>query len=152
MKYERFSAEHEPWLRDMLVARGEGEELALDVPAVGFVSFDEAGPVAIAFLRRCEGALGIIEGLVSNPKCTGLTRHLGIDMVVRQLIEFARSSGITKILSYSVDEGTIKRASGLGFTVLPHRLFILGLGELHGIHDEALGDAKPVSGGYVGVS
>jgi hypothetical protein len=142
MKWERFNLEHRPLLEQMLKARGESAELAGDVPSLGVISFDDQGPVAIAFIRRCEGALGMIEGLVSNPERSALERHLGIDMAIKQLIEFARGSGITRILSYSVDEGTIKRAAGLGFTVLPHRLFILGLGDVNGFRNEIARDAE----------
>lgn len=111
-----------------LVAHGKSK-LSDGLPSIGFIAFLESEPVAASFLRYVEGGYCLFDGLVSNPSLPPFKRHLAIDAVVTALIKKAKDLNLTKILAYSLDEGTLKRSFGHGFKLLPHRLIVLDLAE-----------------------
>lgn len=127
MRYNPF--EHEKLVQEWIIQRDGDHKDAKDLPSVGFVSYDDELPVAIAFLRRSEGGYALLDGLVTNPNASSHQRHFGIDLAIQQIIDFARKGGIKKVLAYSVDEGTLKRSVFHGFIKLPHTLIGLDLGD-----------------------
>lgn len=128
MKVQRFvSEEHWQFIASWLRERGCSDDDGLDLPEIGYISFSEDVPVAVAFLRRCEGRHGILEGLVSNPYASSLERHLGIDLAVREVILCARRLKLKEIIAYSKDDGTLERSLNHGFLKLPHTLIGLNL-------------------------
>jgi hypothetical protein len=112
-----------------LEARGMSAKGSENLPCVGYVALSEAKPVAIAFLRICEGSLAIIEGLTTNPEAPSAVRHNAINDLIMQLINDAKMLGVKQLLSYSIDGDTIKRSESYGFKLLPHSLIGMDLGE-----------------------
>lgn len=98
-----------------------------DLPNIGYIAFKNSHPVCAAFLRVCEGGVGMLEGLVSNPDLPLFTRHLGIESVIDRLILTAKEKHIRRLVSFSVDESTIKRVSKRGFKKQPHVVMTLTL-------------------------
>lgn len=116
-----------------LSSRGLGAHLCDDLPKLGYVAYVDTLPIACAFIRMCEGSVAMIDGLVSNPFASSSDRHLAIDEIVCGLLTYARAKNIRQILSYSIDEGTIKRSESHGFVRLPHVLIGIDLGEENGL-------------------
>lgn len=135
-KVERFDRDvHEAILKGWLMERGlDGDANCSDLPGIGYISFVEDIPIATAFLRRCEGPYAMLDGLASNPKAESFHRHLGIELVVTQVIECAQHFKLKKLLAYSIDAGTLERSLHHGFKKLPHTLIGLDLEVQNGFH------------------
>ena len=106
------------WLR----ARGLREVEEDGVPNAGFICFEGGEPVCAAFLRRCEGGVGIIEGMTSNPDMPGDVRHTALDVLVITLCKQASELEMTKVLAWTVDNSTLTRSARHGFQKLPQTL------------------------------
>jgi hypothetical protein len=120
--------EHGPFIKEWLDLRKISTHICEDLPAIGYVFIFMGRPIASAHLRMCEGTLGIIEALVSNPMERGDIRHVAIDEVVKGLLADATSMGMKTILAYSVDDSTLKRSVSHGFSRYPHVLIGKSLG------------------------
>lgn len=112
---------HTHYIKEWLTSRSLDPEKTSDMPEVGFIIFKEE-PIAAAFFRQCEGAVGIFDGLISNPKISLFTRHLAIESLIAKIECYAMDHGYKRILAFSVDEGTIKRSIKHGFNKQPHVL------------------------------
>lgn len=111
------------WLKE----RKHPEVDPYDVPSIGYVANYKTRPIAAGFLRLVEGENGWFDSLVSNPIATQEFRHIALDMVIEALIKQAKSKGISKIIGYSVDGGTLERALRHNFVKLPHTVISLDL-------------------------
>jgi hypothetical protein len=121
---------HYDLIKSWAVKRLLSSDILNDLPKIGFIAFDDDEcAVACAFLRKCEGNVGILEGLMTNPECNSFDRHLAIDMSVKCLIKFSISRKYKVILAYSLDESTLARSSSHGFIRQEHTLIKLDLGE-----------------------
>lgn len=110
--------------------RGLSLENKDSLPEIGFVSEYEYSPTykecsGMIFLRRCEGGLGIVEGLVTNPHLPSAIRHLAFKTLVNRAVEEAKSLKITRMLAYSVIPSVIERSCELGFEEKPHTLLLM---------------------------
>lgn len=114
-------------LNEWLEARGIKPAKEETVPRIGFIAYQEDEPVALCFLRLCEGRFGIVDGLTSNPQLEGSVRHVGLDMVVRAVIAKAEEIGMENLLAWSVDKGTLERAERHGFDAPSYQLLIRAL-------------------------
>lgn len=132
MRLERFDiSKHKGLIEDWLRRRDiDPARLVKNLPKTGYVAYTDLNlPVAIACLRLCEGPLAMIDSLVTNPLADGHDRHEGIDLVITSLIVLAQEKGIEDLIAYSVDVSTLKRSKAHGFSMLPHVLIGLNLGE-----------------------
>lgn len=111
------------WLTD----RGTYVPSREEMPAYGFVAYDDSVPIAMGFLRCMEGGYAQIDGLATDPRASGEQRHLAQDAVVVQLINKAKHFGIKSLTAYSVHKGALKRALTHGFVHLPHTVIALDL-------------------------
>lgn len=114
-------------IRAWLKERSIDPKILRDMPASGFVACDNGEKICAGFFRLSEGALGILEGLITNPKSTSLRRHLGIDAVVNAIKTLAREMEVKQIIAYTIEPSIIERAKVHRFTVQPHTLLHLNL-------------------------
>jgi len=119
-----FDHEDLPVLNEWLRLRGHKAAEVYDLPAVGFLVSEGDFEIAACFLRRCEGGLGIVEGLTSNPTATSALRHQALDMAIQCVIEEAKSRDITKLLAWTVDAGTQVRSIARHGFVQSHQTFM----------------------------
>lgn len=98
-----------------------------EMPEYGVVAYDDATPVAMAFLRRMEGNYAQLDGLASNPEASSLQRHEAIDRVVKKIVKHAKQLEIRSLTAYSIDKGALTRALTHGFVHLPHAVMSLDL-------------------------
>lgn len=111
------------WLKE----RKHPEIDAYDVPDIGYVANYKSRPVAAGFLRMVEGENAWFDSLITNPGATPEFRHIALDLVVEAILNKAKLRGIAKIIAFSVDEGTLKRALRHNFVQLPHTVISLDL-------------------------
>ena len=102
--------------------KNHGLELleAWELPIIGFMAFYDDIPVAAAFLRQCEGGLGIMDSLISDPEVMGAIRHVALDRLFQKIIERGTDIGLKAIIGYTVDDSTHSRSVRHGFKQLPH--------------------------------
>lgn len=99
-----------------------------ELPERGVVAVDEHDkPIAVAFLRAVEGNFAMLDGLTTDPLASSIDRHNAIEAVVDTLIHMAKKYGYSKLVAYSVDDGTLKRAKTHGFEAVPHSVITLDL-------------------------
>lgn len=120
MNLRRFVPElHMDALAGILVARNTSVPKVDELPAIGCIIYDFETPVCTAFLRRCEGKYGQIDGLASNPKVSSQKRHIALDQAIQFCLAQAKTHDITHIISITSDNPTLQRAIRNGFTELP---------------------------------
>lgn len=119
--------EHLPLLVSWLVLRGLKPSLALNLPEIGFIVYEDINPIACAFLRKVEGMIGICDGLCTNPKASGEARNLANDMLVQQLLETAKTLSMRNLIAWSEDKNTLERSVRHGFKPLPSALITYDL-------------------------
>lgn len=130
MIVKRFVHEEDvPVLNEWLKIRGMKYLDPKELPAIGFIVFDGETAICAAFLRRCEGNLGFIEGLASNPDIPGPIRHIAIDGVVSRVIQEAKDREMTNLMAWSVDTSTLERSAKHGFKKLQQTLIAKDLTE-----------------------
>ncbi len=117
-------------LNDWLVARGRKREDVSDIPAVGFIVSHDDMKVAACFLRRCEGNVGIVDGLTSNPDAPPEIRHAALDVAINCVCEEAKQREITRLMAWTVDNSALIRGCERhGFAKLSHILMSKDLSE-----------------------
>lgn len=130
-----FSPEDVDALNAWLVARKHPAVTFAELPAIGFMVFHDETPAAACFLRRCEGNYGIVDGLASNPECSGSVRHRALDLAIRMICEEARVWDITHLIAWSVDDSTLERSTTRhGFTKSRNTLLIKDLSDAPKTH------------------
>lgn len=102
-----------PYLSALHVVRNL--ELDKYLPRVGGIVFYAGRPIAIGFVRQCEGNVGIWDGLITDPQAEPIERDKCLDALLIFLIRTMKSYGITRIISWAQDSNTIERAQKLGF-------------------------------------
>lgn len=72
------------------------------IPKIGKIVSEDNIFQAIGFLRVCEGHLGIMDSLISNPLIERTSRSEAMDMLIQSLIEKAISLKLKAILGITV--------------------------------------------------
>lgn len=97
------------------------------MPKIGYIVLMNNHPIAAGFLRKVEGGIGHLDGLVSNAYFGSMIRHDGIKLVVETLLKEAKTLKLKGIIATTDDEGVLKRAIGLGFHIVPQTVIALKL-------------------------
>lgn len=98
-----------------------------DLPEWGWVCIHEGALIGCIFLRQCEGQVGSLESFASNPAAPSEIRDRALNALLAHGIEFAKTIGIGRIVSFSLDRNTLARAKNHGFQELPYTLVALSL-------------------------
>lgn len=96
------------------------EDLAKDLPSIGYMATDEKGKIAAGFLRRVEGDFMLLDSLIANPKTSGKRRYQALDLIVDQLIDKAGELKLKQILAFTKERAIIKRSIKHGFQMSDH--------------------------------
>lgn len=97
-----------------------------DRPHIGFMSFCTGIPTAAGFLRRAEGDLGIIEGLIASPESRGRIRSNAVNAVIDEILGAASVHGIKRIMATTSNPAVIERAKKYGFKQSEQVLIVRG--------------------------
>lgn len=100
-----------------------------DLPKVGFIALKNDHAIGAIFLRHIEGNFGLIDGLITHPLESSSDRNLAISKVVDSVIDHAKNEGLTSMLAYSLDIGTLERSKSYNFRKIDHTLMALDLKE-----------------------
>src|SRR3989442_660241 len=92
------SQDHNSFVTDWLQKRDLPNSLAFDLPEVGFIVSERGEPIAVGFIRRCEGNCGMIDSLISNPDAPSDMRHSAIDLVVDQVLKTAKDLELKSLI------------------------------------------------------
>lgn len=97
------------------------------LPKIGYIAMMGKQPVAIGFLRRLEGGYAQLDTFATNPFLGSKIRNEGLDLVVKNLLDEAKSLRLNGILAITEDQGILNRAKFLGFNEIPQKLIGLRL-------------------------
>jgi len=125
----RFDFDRDP---DLILTWLEKRKLvipdSLELPNIGYVVKSKTeGPIALGFLRQCEGNVGMIDSLISDPEIKPEIRDGAIDFLILRLIAAAKRKKIYKVFGFSEDGNTLLRAKKHGFKLLSQRLVAITL-------------------------
>lgn len=84
---------------------------SVQVPQVGLI---EEG-VAVGFLYQADGALGLLDGYVSNPEAKPEDRHKALNDITVELMRIANENGINNVIALTRDPSIAMRATMHGF-------------------------------------
>lgn len=90
-----------------------------EIPKIGFVAMRGRYPIAVAFMRQCEGNIAMLDGLATDPKASGKFRHEAIDLLVTHIIKIADKMRLRAIIAHTRDASTLERSKKHGFVVIP---------------------------------
>jgi N-acetylglutamate synthase-like GNAT family acetyltransferase len=99
-----------------------------DLPETGAIAFSQAEEedpglfVAAAFIRKCEGNIGLMDSMIVHPHFLGSDRSKALDMLTKQLIEIAKELKINRLLAITTNRNTLVRAKSFGFKELDYSL------------------------------
>lgn len=87
------------------------------LPAVGFI----VPGVAAGFIRDCETSIGMLDSFVSNPTCTGATRHRALEAITAACL----SQPFSAFITMTSDLGLQRRFQEHGFAAAPQYLWLI---------------------------
>ena len=120
MKVIRFDFdEHTELILEWLKCRGMDESLADNLPHIGFICFYNSQAIGAIFLRYCEGNIGMVDSLITNPNSIPDARNEAINLLVQRIIDRAKHANMKSLIGFSIDENTLKRAETFGFKKEP---------------------------------
>lgn len=120
----RFVPEVNRWMR----ARKLEPIKYSDLPHLGMMVFDKDVLVAVGFLRKIEGDLGMIDSMASNPDVSKEKRDEGLDMLTSSLL--IRAQNVLKlkgIISHTKLSAIEARAHKHGFKTSAEKILFLNL-------------------------
>ncbi len=89
-----------------------------DLPTLGFVSFYDETPVAVAWLYQTDSAYCLLEWMVSNPEFREKeTRGKAIDGLLHAMLDAASKLGFTKVFTSTRAGKYVSRLEAQGFAV-----------------------------------
>lgn len=102
----------------------------LALPEIGYIAWEHSKPIGAAFLRRCEGGLGIVDSLISNPDSSSELRHIALDALINRIVEISPKHKVTMLLGYTKDSSTLLRSTRLGFAQSPFAVVVKTIPQL----------------------
>jgi len=123
MKIQRFNLYDDlHHINEWLVKHNHPKITRHDIPEQGYMAWNNGTPVACVFIRRCEGHIGIIDGLASNPVVQSHLRHVALDGLIEHALEQCKKAKFKYVMGHTMDEGTFNRSIRLGFKETPFRV------------------------------
>ena len=116
LPYKEYS--HKSGMITMLEARHMDTTLWLDLPSFGLIAHEDGKVVAAGFLRRVEGGYAMLDSYITNPHATSDQRNRALDTITSKLISISNAHGVTKLFTFTLDQGIADRAVRLGLTHL----------------------------------
>lgn len=123
MNIKAFEDKHLKPMNKWLVKRGMMPLKRSELPSHGFV----IEGVIVGFIRTVEGGILIFDAFVTNPHCSGATRHKAFDT----LTKFVLSKDAKFFLVLTADNGTLARAKSHGFKPAPFHVLVKDKDAVH---------------------
>lgn len=112
-------------LKEWMCGRSMATSPIEEVPRIGFIVWKEGKPIAAAFLRDCEGGIGIFDSMITDPKSALFTRHLAIEILINKVMIYAKENRVRRLLAFTTDAGILKRSIKHGFKKQSHSVISL---------------------------
>lgn len=122
MELQPFYSSYLPEINEWLIAHGKTPVELKDMPALGFI----ADGIAAGFLRQGED-VGIIDGIVTNPKASSEDRNLALDLIFDRLVLASEQCNLRLLFGFSEDEHTLHRSTRYGFKKSDMTLMVRGI-------------------------
>lgn len=119
----RFMPEINRWLK----ARDHTPIIQSELPDIGYIAFSSNIPVAVGFLRKVEGSLGMIDSMSSNPVIEKIKRDEGLDLVTKTLVFHAKRLKMNTIFAHTKLDCIVERSKKHGFFIIPRTLIAIKL-------------------------
>lgn len=116
---------HESEVEKMLISRFMPTHLINDLPQHGLIAIEGDTPIAVGFIRMIEGPYAMLDSYITNSEVDSKIRDRALNIITNKLLKWAKTANINKVLAFSCDENTIKRAESHGFITFPDHLFQL---------------------------
>ncbi len=129
MTIEKFRMRHLKDISGWLSARGLDTKLIDELPAIGFVAYEDSLPVAAGFLRECEGGSAMADSFITDPIASKASRNAGMNLVLDAVIQEAKRLKFTTLIGFTQDENTRLRSQRHGFEESPHTIVVLNVSE-----------------------
>lgn len=88
-----------------------------ELPKLGFY----IPGVAAGFLRSCEGAIGIVDGIITNPLVSGAVRHKALNKIFETMLS---QPGFNSYILATLDETMFSRGVLNNFKPISHQLMV----------------------------
>lgn len=111
----------------MLTKRELPQTLLIELPEIGYIAFHYQIPIAVGFIRRIEGDYVMLDSYLTDPNAKPEDRDNALDSITNKLINHCRNHNVNKILAFSLDDNTTKRALKHGFALHAHVFTSLSL-------------------------
>ena len=92
------------------------------LPPTGLI----AEGLAAGFLYRTDGALCLIDGMISNPSAPLLARARAMHRIVDALLATACAAGLHRVLGFCASSGMARLARTRGFALAGHYTLMMG--------------------------
>lgn len=115
-----FNKEYTSTLNAWLEYYGEPLVTVKDLPEIGYQADLNGKMVAVAFIRRCEGNIAILDSLCTNPIKSSQVRHEAIDLLVNKIIWKCEELKLKSLFAFTVNKGILERSEKHGFVESKH--------------------------------
>lgn len=123
--YKQEDDTHKKYLSILLSSQNMPERYLSDIPRVGIICTNENDEViAAGFIRKIEGPYGMLDSYITNNNANSEDRDQALDLITAKLIQIAKDSSITKLISFSVVPNIVSRAKKHGFYLLENMSFL----------------------------
>lgn len=110
-----YNSKNNDLIVNLLALRDMDPKLAEDLPNNGVLVFQDNVLVAAGFIRLIEGSSAMLDSYITNPEVAPELRNEALDKVTESLINQSKDLGISKLLSFTVEQTIIDRAIRHGF-------------------------------------
>lgn len=116
--------EHQEIIKDWLNQRDIDVVWCGALPAIGLIAFEEQQPIAVGFLRRCEGDVACMDSFLTNPKAESSSRHTALDLISEKMMQLSKELKVKYIWIITKDANTIERAQKHGSILCDYTMLI----------------------------
>lgn len=96
-----------------------------EIPVMGVVIENNDSVIAMGFLRQCEGYVGIMDSVITDPQTKSEDRNQALNILFEEVIKLAGSINIHNLIGFTVHPGMCERSKRFGFVEIKHKILSL---------------------------
>lgn len=96
-----------------------------EIPVMGIVIEKDDSVIAMGFLRQCEGYVGIMDSVITDPQTKSEDRNQALNILFEEVIKLAGSINIHHLIGFTVHPGMCERSKRFGFSEIKHKILSL---------------------------
>lgn len=110
-----YNSKNNNLIGNLLALRGLDVSMVEDLPNNGILVFQDDILIAAGFIRLIEGSSAMLDSYITNPNMSPELRNEALDKVTECLISQSKDLGISKLLSFTIEQTIVNRAIRHGF-------------------------------------